>query len=166
MEKPILVISAMEDVELEYLKAKLKNVKIEKNKVCTFYEGEMIGKSVVLCSSDVGIINSASSITLGIEKYAPKAIINQGTAGGYGDDVHKGDIVVGTEIINITSLESKSKKKGEGTNLEDYELTTFIYGEKNHLITQKASEELIQKLKNIKRKNIHFGIIGSRRCME
>lgn len=166
MEKPILIIAAMEDSELEYLKQKLKNMKMKKNNICTFYEGKIFEEPVVLCCSNVGIINAAASITLGIEKYNPKVIINEGTAGGYGDDVHKGDIVVGTEIINITSLESKSKKKGEGTNLEDYELTTFIYGEKNHLITQKASEELIQKLKNIKRKNIHFGIIGSRRCME
>ena len=162
MEKPILVISAMEDVELEYLKAKLKNVKIEKNKVCTFYEGEMIGKSVVLCSSDVGIINSASSITLGIEKYDPKAIINQGTAGGYGNKIRRGDIVIGTECINIMSMDTKAREKGQGTNIDDYEITTFIQGENNHLIIQKASDKLIELAKKIKNKNIYFGVIGSR----
>lgn len=162
MEKPILVISAMEDVELEYLKAKLKNVKIEKNKVCTFYEGEMLEKSVVLCSSEVGIINSASSITLGIEKYTPKAIINQGTAGGYGNKICRGNIVIGTECINIMSMDTKAREKGQGTNIDDYEITTFIQGENNHLIIQKASDKLIELARKIQNENIHFGVIGSR----
>ena len=40
-KEPILVIASMEDVELDYLKKKLENIKIEKNEMCPFIEGKI-----------------------------------------------------------------------------------------------------------------------------
>jgi len=77
--------------------------------------------------------------------------------GGYTKDIHKGDIVIGTEAIDITSVEPK----GEGKNIEDYEITTFLHNEKNKLIYRKADEKLIDFINGKFKNNLHFGIIGS-----
>lgn len=163
-KEPILVVASMEDVELDYLKEKLEDIKIEKNEICTFYEGTMFGKDVVLCFSNVGTINAAASITFGAKKYAPKVIINEGIAGGVGEKIHVGDIVIGTEVIHINSLESKKRERGEGTNLDDYEITTFIYGEDNRLICPKSDEKLLELAKNVTKEveeKTYFGAVGS-----
>lgn len=163
-DRPILVIAAMEDVELEFLKEKLDNIKEVKNKVCTFYEGEIEKIPVVLCLSDIGVINAAASVTYGIEKYNPKVIINEGVAGGSRKDIRIGDLVVGTEVINISSYETEKRKIGEGIKQEGYELVSFIHKETNRLIPQKANSDLIKIAKEISKnisETVHFGIIGS-----
>ncbi len=78
--------------------------------------------------------------------------------GGYTKDIHKGDIVIGTDAINITSVEPK----GEGKNIEDYEITTFLHNEENKLIFRKADKKLVEFIKEkFEGDNLHFGIIGS-----
>lgn len=164
MDRPILVIAAMEETELDFLKEKLNNSKRIESKICTFIEGEMYDKSVVLCVSNIGVINAALSLTLAIEKYNPIAIINEGLAGGYGENVHTGDIVIGTEAINITSYEAEKRKIGEGIK-QDNELVSFVIGEKNHLIPQNADQKLVETAreiaKSINESTVHFGRIGS-----
>ena len=164
MNRPILIIAAMEDAELNILKDKLNNVERIENKVCTFIEGEMFGKQIVLCASDIGLINAAASLTLAIEKYNPIAVINEGLAGGYGENVHTGDIVVGLDAINITSYETDKKKLGEGIRQEN-ELVNFLIDEKNHLVPQNGDKKLIaltkEVVKNMNGQIIHFGRIGS-----
>ena len=163
-DRPILVIAAMEDAELNFLKDQLLSAKRIENKICTFIEGEIFGKNVVLCASNIGTINAAASLTLAIEKYNPKAIINEGLAGGIGNKVHTGDIVVGLDVINITSYESEKRKLGEGIN-EYNDLVSFIIGEENHLVPQNANSKLIELAKKIslsmEEKQVHFGRIGS-----
>ena len=163
--KKILIISAMADVELNYLKEKIEDIKEEKAKLCTFYIGKMHNTNIILCDSKVGLINSASATTLAIEKYHPDYIINQGCAGGFGKNIHKSDIVVGTECINITSIATKYREEGEGCNLDDWELINYISGEKDRLVPQMAGEELVNAVKNIESKypygKVHYGVIGS-----
>lgn len=48
------------------------------------------------------------------------------------------------DAINITSSECK----GEGESVYDYELTTFLHGEENRLIKQKADLNLVQTIKD------------------
>lgn len=163
--KTILIIAAMADVELNYLKEKLEEIRIEKTNLCTFYIGKMFDKTVILCDAKVGLINAAAATTLAIEKYHPDYIINQGCAGGFGENVHKSDIVIGAECINITSMITKHRKVGQGCNLEDWELINFIAGEKDRIVPQKAGDELIELVKKHEHEypygKIHYGIIGS-----
>lgn len=78
--------------------------------------------------------------------------------GSYTKNIHKGDIVIGIDAINITSIEPK----GEGKNIEDYEITTYLHGEENKLIYRKADENLINFIKQkFDNNNLHFGTIGS-----
>ena len=160
----ILIISAMADVELNNLKEKLTNIKIEKAKICTFYIGKIYNKEIILCDANVGLINTASATTLAIEKYKPDYIINQGCSGGFSKDIHKGDIVIGTKCINITSIMTKHKEIGEGYNLDDWELINYIAGEEDRLVPQNAGEKLLEYVKKVEQKysgKVHYGIIGS-----
>lgn len=80
MGETILVIAAMEDIELNYLKAKLENIKEVEYKSFKFFEGEVFEKKIILCVSNIGLVNSAIACTVAIEKYKPSMIINVGVA--------------------------------------------------------------------------------------
>lgn len=69
--------------------------------------------------------------------------------------MHNGDIVVGTEAINISSMECG----GVGDKISDYEITTFLHNEENRVVPQKADEDLAKFLKD--RYDVRLGIIGS-----
>ena len=93
MKDVILIIAAMEDVELDYLISKLKNLKKIEYKHVFFYEGNMFDKNIVFCVSGIGTINMAVALTIAINKYNPKIVINEGVSGGYTKDIKKGDII-------------------------------------------------------------------------
>lgn len=161
----ILVISAMADVELNYLIKSLENKKVEEYCIGKFYLGNIKDKDIILCESKVGLIKTASALTYAIEKYKPDYIINQGCAGGFGYDVHKSDIVVATEIINITSFMTKKRNKYEGSDLNNWELINYLSGETDRLIPEKADVNFLNKIRTIENKykdgKLHYGIIGS-----
>ena len=144
--KKILIISAMADVELNYLIENLQEKQTIETKLCKFYKGKIYENEIILCDSKVGLINNAAATTLAIEKFNPDYIINQGCAGAISRDIHKSDIVIGTDCINITSINTKFKEKGKGYNLDDWELINFVAGEKDRLIPQNGSKELIEKI--------------------
>ena len=64
MNKPILVIAAMEDVELDYIESKMEDLNKVKYKGFSFFEGKLLGEDVVLCESKIGLINSAVSVAI------------------------------------------------------------------------------------------------------
>lgn len=64
MNKPILVIAAMEDVELDYIESKMEDLNKVKYKGFSFFEGKLLGEDVVLCESKIGLINSAVLVTI------------------------------------------------------------------------------------------------------
>lgn len=59
--------------------------------------GELFGKQIVLLKSGIGKVNAAMQVTSLIAEIHPDYIINSGVAGGIGEGMHQGDIVVGTE---------------------------------------------------------------------
>ena len=59
--------------------------------------GELFGKQIVLLKSGIGKVNAAMQVTSLIAEMHPDYIINSGVAGGIGEGMHQGDIVVGTE---------------------------------------------------------------------
>jgi adenosylhomocysteine nucleosidase len=63
-----------------------------------FYTGTIDGKEVVLLQSGIGKVAAAIGTTLLIEKYAPDAIINTGSAGGFDPSLNLGDVVISTEV--------------------------------------------------------------------
>ncbi len=59
--------------------------------------GELSGKQIILLKSGIGKVNAAMQVTSLIAEMHPDYIINSGVAGGIGESMHQGDIVVGTE---------------------------------------------------------------------
>ena len=59
--------------------------------------GELSGKQIILLKSGIGKVNAAMQVTSLIAEMHPDCIINSGVAGGIGEGMHQGDIVVGTE---------------------------------------------------------------------
>lgn len=158
MFKPILIVAAMEDIELNYLKTKLQEFKEIEYRSFKFIEGKISGKDVVICKSNIGLINTAICLTIAVEKYSPSIIINEGLAGSYSRDIHTNDLVIGIDAINITSMEYK----GNGNSIEDYEIINFLHGEENKLIRRKADEKLVGFIKEkFPKYNLHFGTIAS-----
>lgn len=161
-KRPLVIIAAM-DVEFELLKEKLENYKYTKINKYDCYEGEINNYPVVICNCLIMGINAAVATTLAIQKYHPIAIINEGTAGGHGHNVHKGDIVIGENCINILSAGTPIRKEGEGSSTLDWRLTNFIAGEPNRLVYQQADFRLVKLAKTIDylEGKVHIGTIGS-----
>ena len=127
-KKPIIIISAMEKTELNMLKNETNNIKTVTEGIYQFYETQIAGYPVVLCASKVGCINASSAITIGIRKYNPIAIINEGLAGSMTKKIHRHDLVIGQEVININSIKTPKRKAGEGLG------ACHIYGRRRRQI--------------------------------
>src|SRR5262245_37435999 len=80
--RPVVVQGAM-DVEVRGLAASLEHVEEEKVKGWTFWRGAVDGYPVIVSKTLKGMSNAAAATALAAERYAPIAIINQGTAGGH-----------------------------------------------------------------------------------
>ena len=93
----IAIIAAMKP-ELDALKQHLDQRVIEKHHNISFYKGNLAEKDVVLVQSGIGKVAASIATTLIIDKYAPSAVINTGSAGGLdaGNDI--GDVVIASEL--------------------------------------------------------------------
>ena len=112
-EQPIAVQGAM-DVEISALLNEMNVYKEEKHGNYTFYVGKIGDIPVVVSKTGIGMVHAAASTTLLIEKYHPRTIINQGTAGGHDPNLRVFDTVIGTEVINIGNLRTEYLEEDQG----------------------------------------------------
>lgn len=158
MKKDTILIQGAEETEIEFLVKNLKKVKrIEIGKFI-FFQGELENKNIVISKTKVGEINAASATTVAIMNFLPKIIINQGTAGGYGINIHKGDIVIAEEYMQINSFMTKNDKV-------QIELKEFLSDDEKANKFHLANNNLLEKVKtilpSITDSHIHCGIVGS-----
>lgn len=90
------IVAAME-VETAALLEKMGDYQEEVHAHQKFYIGEIAGQSVVLVQSGIGKVNAALATTLLIDHYGVQQVINSGVAGGIGQGLAVGDLVVSTE---------------------------------------------------------------------
>jgi adenosylhomocysteine nucleosidase len=64
-----------------------------------FWQGELHGKSVVLALSGIGKVAAATTATALIERFGAARIVFTGVAGGLGEDVAVGDVVVASGYL-------------------------------------------------------------------
>lgn len=95
----IAVIGAMEQ-EIEWLKAAMSDVKDVQFGKFTAYEGRLSGKRLVLVLSGIGKVNAAISTAWVIHQFAPECVINTGSAGGLGNGLKVGDVVIGERVAH------------------------------------------------------------------
>jgi adenosylhomocysteine nucleosidase len=88
----------------------------------SFWEGKLAGRPVVVSRTEVGMVNAAVATTLLVREFSPSAIINQGTAGAIDPELRVGDIVLGEASAPFGSYRTKSRKKGEGVEVDEWEV--------------------------------------------
>lgn len=163
MLKPILIQGA-EETEVNYLRTLLKDIEEKRIGNHLFWIGKLDEYPVVLSKTNVGLISSATATTIAAINFSPIAIVNQGTAGGHGKKVRRGDIIIGRDFINLTSFRIDRRKEGEGSDFKGWRIRAF-YTDNIHHEYNKADEHLMgiaYSLKNeYKLGEVRIGRIGS-----
>ncbi|MFS1703448.1 5'-methylthioadenosine/S-adenosylhomocysteine nucleosidase [Alteromonas sp. AMM-1] len=113
-QAPVMIQGPM-PIEAEYFASLLENVRTEKSGHATFYLGTLNGYPIVVAQTGKGLENTAAATAIGIERYRPRAIINQGTSGGHDPSLKVGDIVIGKRAVNASNFKTPFRAKGEGS---------------------------------------------------
>lgn len=167
-KETILVQGAM-DIETEYLIKALSNPVKEQIASWTFWKGEIGNKTVIVSRTEIGITNASAATTIGIMKYSPNLIINQGTSGGHDPKLHAGDIVLAEKIINIGAVRTERKEYGipaddkDGIFFEDVQRIRDSKGNTVDYPYFSSEKKIIDIAKKIDYKNgkIVVGTIGT-----
>ena len=114
--------------ELKSIKEIMNDVTAEKKYNTDFYIGKIKNKECVVSICGVGKVNAAKTTQFMIDNYCPDKIINCGVAGGLGNRVKIGDIVIGEKLVQHDfDLTAFGREKGEVSN----EVGKFIYSDKS-----------------------------------
>ena len=111
---PIMIQGPM-PIEAEYFASLLTDVRIEHSGNATFYLGTLNGHPIVVAKTGKGLENTAAATAIGISRYQPRIIINQGTSGGHDPKLNVGDIVLGEKSVNASNFKTPKLEAGEGS---------------------------------------------------
>lgn len=95
----IAVIGAMEQ-EVEILREMIASPVVSTIGECEFIEGAIDGHEVVLAKSGIGKVNAAIATTLVIQQFKPDVVLNTGSAGGFGESLEIGTVVISDEVTH------------------------------------------------------------------
>ena len=147
------------DIEINYFLSKMENKENKAIAGYEFYMGFIKDVKVIISKTLIGEINASTATTIGIINFKPDIIINQGIAGAYRENLHRGDIIIGEKCCNINAYKMPIKYEGEGSNPFEWELNKrakdIKYGD---IELVKLFED---ELKNINKNKFYKGILGS-----
>lgn len=92
------IIGAM-DEEIEIL---LKNINLSKKEIkarMEFNIGTIWGNQVIVVRSGIGKVNAAVCTQILIDDYNVERIINVGVAGGIGENIYPGDVIIADTLV-------------------------------------------------------------------
>ena len=92
------IIGAM-DEEVKILKDKMIIDRRELKAKMEFFSGSLWGKNVVVVTCGIGKVNAAVCTQILIDDFNVNNIINVGVAGGIGEDILPGDVVIGENLV-------------------------------------------------------------------
>lgn len=96
--KPIGIIGAMQ-IEIEGLKAAMTEITEEVISGVTYTSGLLEGRRVVCAVCGVGKVFAAIAAQTMLLRYAPRALLNTGVAGGLADGLSVGDVVLADSVV-------------------------------------------------------------------
>lgn len=135
------IIGAMHE-EIVELKKIIDGIVEHKFAGFVYFKGKMHGKDVVLVESGIGKVNSSICTTLLIEKFGVEKVIFTGVAGGIGDNIEVGDIVISSDLIqhdfDVTAF---GLPHGAIPRMKE---STFKANEKMIELAKESSEEVIK----------------------
>lgn len=159
MENNVILIQGAMDIEVNFLISNLLNPKKLTIAGYEFTIGNIGNAKIVVSKTLIGTINATIATTLGIEKFNPDIVINQGIAGAHKSDIHTGDIIIGEKCCNINAYSAPPKMKNEGSNPFDWE------PDKRAKEIIETDKNLVNKLENFFEKHsenkIYVGTLGS-----
>ena len=124
MTGPILLQGAM-DVETGRTAALLEDRREETIAGFRFWQGRYAGLDLVVSRTGVGTVSAAAATALGVQRFAPALVLNQGTAGAHRPDLHVGDIVVGRTCVDLHGVLMPRRGAGEGMDPAAWRLWDF-----------------------------------------
>lgn len=141
------IIVAM-DEELEIILTMMEKDKIENRADMEFHIGTISGKKIIAVICGIGKVNSAVCTQILISEFNVKKVVNIGIAGGIGQDIVPGDVVIGENLVQ-----------------HDVDATAFgdVVGQIPRLDTFdfKADESLVKLAKKASEKStIHKTFVG------
>jgi len=92
------IIGAMEEEVKSLIEEMKVNEKITKAKM-VFHSGNIFEKEVVIVTSGIGKVNAAVCTQILVDEFDVNYIINVGIAGGIGENIYPGDIVIGSDLV-------------------------------------------------------------------
>ncbi len=108
-KRPLGVICAMEN-EARLLIEAMENREEKEYAGCVFHVGTLCGAPAVAVRCGIGKVNAARITQTLIDRFSPRCVVNSGIAGGVGEGLRVGDIVI-----------------GEGLVQHDFDVTAFGY---------------------------------------
>ena len=96
--RPIGIIGAM-DMEIEALVWAMEETGTETMAGLVFHQGTIEGVPCVVARCGAGKVNAALCAQAMIDLFSPKLVLNLGVAGGIGENVHIGDVVLATACV-------------------------------------------------------------------
>ncbi len=98
MAAPLAIVSAMHE-ELRALLSALGQARTTRLAGRDFHTGQLHGQSVVLVLSGIGKVAAATTAALLIHEYGAQSLVFTGVAGGLGEGVNVGDVVIARELL-------------------------------------------------------------------
>jgi adenosylhomocysteine nucleosidase len=92
------IIGAM-DEEVKILKNEMTVEKREEKSRMEFFSGNLWGKDVVVVTCGIGKVNAAVCAQILADYYKVDKIINVGVAGGIGEHIFPGDVVIANNLV-------------------------------------------------------------------
>lgn len=117
-----------------------------------FYEGTLAGQPVALLALGVGKECARIAAEMTIKCYRPDLVISAGFGGGLQDDVRDGDIVIGTEVLDLCADDGKDVRWRSTYRLCPHEELTDGNGEfRVHRGKMLTADEMVLRAKHKKR---------------
>lgn len=91
------VIGAMEE-EVELLRNQLADTSVREIGNSEFTVGTYKGQELILLKSGIGKVNAAMTTTILMQEFKPDLVINIGSAGGFGEELEVGAVVISDEV--------------------------------------------------------------------
>ena len=97
-KQPVAIIGAME-MEIEALLGAMEEAESRVVAGLVFHRGKISGVDCVVARCGAGKVNAAVCAQTMVCLYDPRLLINLGVAGGIGENVHIGDVVIATACV-------------------------------------------------------------------
>lgn len=163
------IIGAMA-VEVENLIEVMSDEWVETISGISYHIGKISGVSCVVAQCGVGKVAAAVCAQTMILKYQPDALINVGVAGGIGEHIHIGDIVISRGLVqHDVDTTSLGDEKGliSGLNLvtipaseklvnQVASISAGIYGDGAHVGIIATGDQFISDAEKLKRLSVEF----------